>query len=171
MSVRKIVINLINTYEIKYNYDYHEELKAEADMLIFDFINRTNSRYLGQIISYMNAYIKGRLKAKIIRDLPNHKQYSLNKIAYQDSNKEIIDTLVVKPIIDISYFSIDMINIIKSLDIIEQKYIILRFKKLFEDEEIASLLDISLVQVLEIREKALEKLRQDKNIKLFKKLY
>ncbi len=171
LSVRKIVINLINTYEIKYNYDYHEELKAEADMLIFDFINRTNSRYLGQIISYMNAYIKGRLKAKIIRDLPNHKQYSLNKIAYQDSNKEIIDTLVVKPIIDISYFSIDMINIIKSLDIIEQKYIILRFKKLFEDEEIASLLDISLVQVLEIREKALEKLRQDKNIKLFKKLY
>ncbi len=169
-SVRKIVTDLVKIYEIKFNSDYHEELNAEANMLIFDFINRTNSRYLGQIISYMNAYIKGCLKRKIIRDLSEQEKDSLNKMAYRNSNKEVIDTIAMKPIIDTSYFSDDMIKIIKSLDKIEQRYIILKFKELYEDEEIANLLGISLEQVLELREKTLEKLRQDENIKLLKKL-
>ena len=170
-SVRKIIKHLVKIYGIKFNSDYYEELKAEANMLIFDFISRTNSRYIGQIISYMNAYIKGSLKKKIIHDLLEQKKDSLNKIVYQGSNKEVMDTIAIKQNIDTSYFSNDMLKIIENLDNIEQRYIILRFKELYKDEEIANLLNISLEQVLEISKNSLEKLRQDKNIKLLKKLY
>ncbi len=157
LSVRKILINLVKDYGINFNSDYYEELKTEADMLIFDFIDRTSSRYIGQIISYMNAYIKGNLKGKIIHDLFEQNQDFLNKVIYKINNKEEINT---------TYFSDDMLKLIESLDNIEQRYIILSFKELYEDEEIANLWNISLEQVLEIRAKTLEKLRQNENIKL-----
>ena len=105
----------------------------------------------------MNAYIKGNLKGKIIHDLFEQNQDFLNKVIYKINNKEEINT---------TYFSDDMLKLIESLDNIEQRYIILSFKELYEDEEIANLWNISLEQVLEIRAKTLEKLRQNENIKL-----
>ncbi len=170
VSIRKIVVYLVKNYRIKFNSDYHKELKAEADMLVFVAINNPNSpRNADQIISYINSYVIGGLRSKINRDLREQKD-SLNEMVCQDSNIEKIDTIAARQIDEPTYFSYDMIKIIKSLDNIEQRYIILRFKELYEDEEIASLLNISLEQVLEIREKSLEKLRQDENIKLLKKL-
>ncbi len=98
-------VNFLKKLQFGLNKDYHEELKAEADMLVFAAINSPKKcGIVDQVISYINAYV---------------------------------------------------------IDNIEQKYIILRFKELYEDEEIASLLNISLEQVLEIREKTLERLRQD----------
>ena len=62
-----------------------------------------------------------------------------------------------------------MLKIIKNLDSIMQSYIILRFQKLYLDEEIAIILKMSLESVIEIREKTLEKLRANEDIKLLKK--
>ena len=170
LSIRKIVSDLCKKYNIKFNSDYHLELKSEADLLAFEFIERTNSRYIGQIISYMNAYISNCLKRKILKDLQENDNISLNKKRYLDSKKEIIDDLSdSSPPIDRLYFSDEMYNVIKSLSLLEQKYISLRFQYLLDDDEIAEILNIPLEDVLILQNQALTKLKNNNQIKKLKK--
>ncbi len=165
LSIRKIVSDLSKIYHILPNSDYYLELKSEADLLAFEFIDRTNSRYLGQIISYMNAYITGCLKRKIIRDLKENDQLSLNSKIKFDSAKEYLDNLSdTSSMVDTSYFSDEMINIIKTLSPIEQKYIILRFQNLLDDDEIAEILNIPLEEILILQNQALTKLKNNDQI-------
>ena len=165
LSIRKIVSDLSKIYHILPNSDYYLELKSEADLLAFEFIERTNSRYIGQIISYMNAYITGCLKRKILRDLKENDKLSLNSKIKFDSKKEFLDNLSdTSSMVDTSYFSDEMINIIKSLTILEQKYIILRFQNLLDDDEIAEILKIPLEDVLNLQNQVLTKLKNNNQI-------
>lgn len=165
LSIRKIVSDLSKIYHILPNSDYYQELKSEADLLAFEFIERTNSRYIGQIISYMNAYITGCLKRKILRDLKENDKLSLNSKIKFDSKKEFLDNLSdTSSMVDTSYFSDEMINIIKSLTSLEQKYIILRFQNLLDDDEIAEILKMPLEDVLILRDQALTKLKNNNQI-------
>lgn len=170
LSVRKIVSDLVKAYNLKFGSDYHEELKAEADVLIFEFINRTNSRYLGQIITYMNNYIRGCLVRKILRDKKENDNSSLNTYVYDDKKREKIDDIAAPIIsVDPTYFSDEMLAIITKLSSREQSYVILKFQQLYEDEEIAKYLNISLEEVQILGEQVLAKLRDNDAIKLMKK--
>ena len=165
LSIRKIVSDLSKIYHILPNSDYYLELKSEADLLAFEFIERTNSRYIGQIISYMNAYITGCLKRKILRDLKENDKLSLNSKIKYDSKKEFLDNLSdSSSMVDTSYFSDEMLNIIKSLTSIEQKYIILRFQNLLDDEEIAAILHMPLEDVIILQNQTLTKLKNNNQI-------
>ncbi len=165
LSIRKIVSNLSKIYHILPNSDYYQELKSEADLLAFEFIERTNSRYIGQIISYMNAYITGCLKRKIIRDLKENDLLSLNNKISFNTKKEYIENLSDTPsIVDTSYFSDEMLTIIKKLSPIEQKYIVLRYQSLYEDNEIAEILNLSLADILDLQNRLLTKLKNNTQI-------
>ena len=143
-------------------------MKAYADSLLFSFIESTNSRYLGQIVSYMNAYIEGYLKGYILSELKEKENVSLNEYVYPDSKnkKEKIETLTSGTSINTEYFSEDLLNILNNLSILERRFIILKYQKQCDNDEISNILNMSLSDIEKLDINILNKLREREDIKL-----
>ena len=153
LASRKIIYDLCNSYEI-YNKDFINELHFFTDTFIISFIEETISRNLGQIINYMNAYIKGQLKIVILNELRNNKMQSLKDHA-----------LIKNDIIEEYDFSDEILNALNKLNIIEQAIIKLKYQKGYNDEEIAKTLNIPINKLIDMQKSILDSLKEEEILK------
>ena len=132
-------------------------------LLILEFIEKTNSNSLEEINSYLNNYIRGKLFNKILKYLEEIKDISLNQTLNNDE-KTKLDFIVSKNSVDREYISNELFENILTLSFIEQKVIILFYQNQFTKEEVALKLNITVQEVVDIKNTSLEKLQ--KKIKL-----
>lgn len=165
LSIRKIVSDICKLYNVKDN-NMKEELKSIADNLFIEFIENTTSRYLGQIINYMNGYIRGCLKRYLTKELENV-FVSLNEHVPSKSRKtqERIEKLIITPNVDSEYISDELLEIIKTLSELEQRFIIMKYQMQYDDKEIAQYLQLDKLELEELNVSVLEKLRENEDIK------
>ena len=162
LSIRKIVRDLAKYNNINKKEEI-DELSSQADMLLLNYIEQTNSRYLGQIINHMNKSIKWFLYKYICNELrPNTISLSSPKF----EKKELIDYVSDKSdIVDTEYISTEFKLIIRQLDFMEIKYIVLRYQKQLENYEISKILMIDESKLEELNNSILEKLRTNADVK------
>lgn len=160
LSVRKIISNLCKKYNITH-IEFIEELKAIADYMLFDFIERSTSRYLGQIINYMNASIKGNLKRHILEEIKVSKNIGLDDYKYGNgcsTRENIVD-------IDSEYFGKEILTILNTLTEMERKFIFLKYQKQYHNEEISHILNMSLAEIEQYDFRILSQLRERADVK------
>ncbi len=165
LPTRKIIADLCKYHNI---WDKHriEDLEAQTDQFLLDMIEKTTSRYLGQIISYMNAYIKGCLKKYVLGELQEQNS-SLNEPAFRDDKKqERIDRISSGNSIDTEYMSEDLYKILNSLTQTERRFILLKYQKQYTYEEISKIFGCSQSEIESIDEKILNQLSKREDVKL-----
>ena len=158
LSCIDILNNLLEAYSL-FNQEVKEELKCQLYLLILEFIEKTNSNSLEEINNYLNNYIRGKLFNKILKYLEEIKDISLNQMLNNDE-KTKLDFIVSKNSVDREYISNELFESILTLSFIEQKVIILFYQKQFTKEEVALKLNITVQEVVDIKNTSLEKLQK-----------
>ena len=158
-AIRKIAISLTKKY---YGFIDYEDIKAHADSLFMIFIEHTSSRYLGQIICYMNSFISGALTEYIVNEKKEIGDFSLNdKIG--DSEKEIINFYSDMYDFESEIINSDLSFFLDKLSVLECQFIILKYEKMYSDYEISKILYIDDVD--SFNKAILDKLRENEDIK------
>lgn len=143
------------------------ELKSYANLLFFEAIETVYSRDQARVITYLNKSIKWKLRQKMIEDLRKPFSFSLEEkimtrdSKMKDSKKEKKENITYADPIDTEYVGEEMLQHILSLTEEEQRMILLKYQKCYTSEEIASGLNMSLEEVDDIEQKALNRLRQN----------
>ena len=156
-------------YGLNENEDFKRELNSALNLQLLELVDKNNNNNVKMVVSYLNKSINGFLSAYFVKYMREKRFVSLEiPIGNSTSNKtlKVIDKIAV-PEVDSDEFSEEMNNLLNTLDEKEKMYIIYKFQLGLSNEEIATILKLSLTDLSLFSNRILSKLRNSEEIKKF----
>jgi hypothetical protein len=152
--INSIISKICNSYNIQVNKNNIEDFQNEIKYYLLVVLSRISLNNMGQIIKYIDLSIKGYFKKYL-------SEYQKNN--YNCSIEDRINTLGIDVTDD--NFSLDMMNVLSNLSNDDLTFVIYKYQNNYSNEDIAKLLNISIIEVENKDREILDSLRENDNIK------
>lgn len=176
--IHKIIISLCREYEVKINGNNYEDFESELKLYFITFVNRVNLNIYGQIIKYMDLTIKGYFRTYLKKYKKQNNILSLDVAKYSNDKgtrkeKTLIDFITESNNSDLDLedasFSSNMLEILETLPKDDLSLIMLKYQENYDDEELASYLNLTVDEVRKKEIEILTLLKNNDNIKVIRK--
>lgn len=156
-------------YGLKDNLDFQKELNDTLNLQLLELLERNYNNNAGMVISYINKSMNGYLSAYFIKYRKEARIISLENSIGPDSSHNrlrVIDKVALKETVTPEdEFSDGMKELLEDLESQEKLYIIYKFQTGLSDEEIATILKMSLEELNQFSRNVFLKLRNNEKIK------
>lgn len=159
----------LNYYALQVGLAFEEELKDSLNLLLLELIDRNCNNEAGMIVSYLQKSIDGFILNYLLQyRIELSKVISLDTPIDNSSNSRkrvLLDKVATKEELG-DHFSGEMLELLNQLDDVEKSYILYKFQMCLPDEEIATLLKLSLEELEIFSKTVLLKLKESEGIKV-----
>lgn len=168
------LIQLLNSYSITINQEDTKDIINDTNLFLLELIEKNNNNNIAMVISYIKKSIKGFIMNRLLNYINSTaKIISLNSPTYKNSNSTnerlLIDELMYKKINNL--FSDEIQEIISTLDNTTKSFIYYKYYQCLPYDEIASILDMNMEQLLIFEKNILAILYENKSLKKLVKIY
>lgn len=162
-----ILLKLMKYYNLNLSEEDKRDIISDVNLYLLELVEKNNNNNIAMVISYLNKSIKGFIISKLLGFIKQQSNISLYSPIYQNKDSKNEKVLIDKIAATNSDnpFSDDVQEIICSLDSASQSFIYYKYYECLTNEEISSILNIDLDELVIFEKSILEKLSENDSLR------